>query len=53
MDTWEPFTHALDRVPTALDAAPIQSPGFIAEQPRDADACEGEIASGSEQTAGR
>jgi hypothetical protein len=49
----EPFTHSLDRVPAAFDAAPIQGLRFIAEQPWDANARESEIAGGPEQAAGR
>ena len=45
---WEPCTYALDRAPTALDAAPVQGSGFIAEHAGDADAREGEIVGNAE-----
>jgi len=51
--TWEPCAHALDRSPTALDAAPIKGPGFIGEHARDTDAREDKIAGGSEETSTR
>jgi hypothetical protein len=50
---WEPCTHVLDRAPAALDAAPVQGPGFIGEHARDANAREGEIAGKAEDTSTR
>jgi hypothetical protein len=50
---WEPCTHALDRAPAALDAAPIQGSCFINEHTRDTDAREGEIAGGSKKASTR